>query len=277
MEYFRHERVSDRIIRIIDITDTAIYLVTGNEKACLIDTGSGIGSLRDYVDKLTDLPYDVILTHGHVDHASGAAEFQDKKIYLHAADRVLMKRHTVFKNRTDYTKHVKHIDIPEKDLIPQMDPNQCEELCDGDVFDLGGLHLQIVHTPGHTNGMCMVLIKEERTILFGDGCGVSVLIIDDDATSVETYLKTLISLRKYNGEYDKIIRNHGTYVSKKSLLESVISCAEDIIDKTDDHYPAEGLPGNCTDAFFARKVDEHKQRIDGKEGNIAYRNCKIFD
>lgn len=91
MEYFTHERISKRIIRIVDISDTASYLVEGNEKACLIDTGSGIGSLRAYVDSLTNLAYDVVLTHGHVDHASGAWEFKDKKVYLHPEDRELMK------------------------------------------------------------------------------------------------------------------------------------------------------------------------------------------
>ena len=93
MKYFTHERISERIVRIIDISDTASYLVEGDERACLIDTGSGIGSLRTYVESLTSLPYDVILTHGHVDHASGAGEFEDKKIYLHPKDRELMKVH----------------------------------------------------------------------------------------------------------------------------------------------------------------------------------------
>ncbi|MBA5728688.1 hypothetical protein HW423_02690 [Aerococcaceae bacterium INB8] len=35
----------------------------------MIDTGFGDGDLRQYVDNLLDMSYDVICTHGHPDHA----------------------------------------------------------------------------------------------------------------------------------------------------------------------------------------------------------------
>lgn len=277
MEYFTHERISRRMIRIVDITDTASYLVEGDDRACLIDTGSGIGSLRTYVDSLTSLPYDVILTHGHVDHASGAWEFRDKKIYLHPADLELMRVHTVFENRTGYVEHVKKIRIPEQDLVPQLEPESTLALADGDVFDLGNVHIEIIHVPGHTRGMCMVLIREERTILFGDGCGVSVMLLDEYSTSVEEYLEVLEKLKKREDSYDHIIRNHGTFVSPKELLDNVIECARLIVQGEDDRFPAMGLPVSYEDAYFAKamKPDGHG-RMDGKEGNIAYRPCKIY-
>lgn len=185
MEYFTHRNLTDRIIQIVDRSKTAMYLVLGKDKACLIDTGSGIGSLREYVDRLINLPYDVILTHGHVDHASGAYEFVDKNIYLHPEDKELMRVHTVFENRIDYMLHVMHEEVDEAVLIPQLDPEVTKPLSHADRFELGGLNLEIIHTPGHTRGICMVLIEDERTILFGDGCGVSVMLLDEYATSVE--------------------------------------------------------------------------------------------
>ena len=51
------------------------YLILGQEKALLIDSGMGIGSLRKEVEKITDLPVILINTHGHPDHAGGNAEF----------------------------------------------------------------------------------------------------------------------------------------------------------------------------------------------------------
>ena len=276
MEYFTHERISKRIIRIVDISDTASYLVEGNEKACLIDTGSGIGSLRAYVDSLTNLAYDVVLTHGHVDHASGAWEFKDKKVYLHPEDCELMKVHTVFDNRTGYVENVKKITIPEEDLIPQLDPAETLEIAHGDIFDLGDVHVEIVHTPGHTRGMCMVLIQEERTILFDDGCGVSVMLLDEYSTSVEEYLDVLKHLKKKEESHDYIIRNHGTFVSPKELLDNVIECAQLVIREEDDHVPAVGLPVYYEDAYFAKALKPNGHgRLDGKEGNLAYRPCKI--
>ena len=61
-----------------------MYLVEGRDQAALIDTGSGLGFLKAYVEKLTDKPILVLLTHGHVDHAMGAGEFET--VYMNRAD-----------------------------------------------------------------------------------------------------------------------------------------------------------------------------------------------
>ena len=49
--YFTSENYSDHIIRIKGIDTTASYLVVGKDKTCLIDTGMGAGSLKDYIEK----------------------------------------------------------------------------------------------------------------------------------------------------------------------------------------------------------------------------------
>ena len=108
-------------------------------------------------------------------------------------------------------------------MQPNIDFSITKELNDEDEFDLGGITLKAILTPGHTNGMTMVLVKEERTILFGDGCGVGVLLFFPYSTSVEEYKETLVELKKHENEYDNIIRNHGTYESNKDLLDNVIS------------------------------------------------------
>lgn len=74
---FKTEKVTERITRIYAFATELMYLVEGTEKAVLIDTGSGIGSLKACVEQLTDKPVVVLVTHGHVDHAMGAAEIED--------------------------------------------------------------------------------------------------------------------------------------------------------------------------------------------------------
>ena len=64
------------IISFMDGTEY-IYLLEGDEMAMLIDTGYGIGHLRDYVEKLTDKPVVVVNTHFHPDHAAGNDEWEE--------------------------------------------------------------------------------------------------------------------------------------------------------------------------------------------------------
>ena len=77
---FKTEKVTERITRIFAFNTELMYLVEGDERAVLIDTGSGFGSLKACVDALTDKPLTVLLTHGHTDHALGSAEFEDVRI-----------------------------------------------------------------------------------------------------------------------------------------------------------------------------------------------------
>ena len=69
MQYFETKRMTDHIIRITDRTNVFSYLVIGEERAALIDTGTGFGDMSALTAQLTDLPIIVILTHGHCDHA----------------------------------------------------------------------------------------------------------------------------------------------------------------------------------------------------------------
>ena len=81
---FRTERVSGRVTRIFGFNTELMYLVEGTDRAALLDTGSGFGSLKRCVDGLTDKPVTVLLTHGHTDHALGAAEFDE--VYISPLD-----------------------------------------------------------------------------------------------------------------------------------------------------------------------------------------------
>ena len=102
IEFFVSEKISPSTTKITDITGVAMFLVEGSEKAMLIDTATGAGNLKAYVDTLTDKPVEVLLTHGHCDHAGGAAPFE--KVYLHPADWELVKHHATMDMKIDYVR-----------------------------------------------------------------------------------------------------------------------------------------------------------------------------
>ena len=64
---------SKGIFEIDEFDCASIFVIVGEERALVLDTGTGIGDLRRVIEnRITAKPYDVVLTHNHVDHAGGA-------------------------------------------------------------------------------------------------------------------------------------------------------------------------------------------------------------
>ena len=136
--------------------------------------------------------------------------------------------------------------------------------------------MEAIYAPGHTQGMTMFLFKEERIILFGDACGVGVLLVEDCCSTVEEYRKSLMHVRNYEDRYDRIIRNHGTFESPKELLGNVIDVCTDILEGKDDKILSQA-PLPCDYPVYMAKatLPGTMTRVDGKEGNILYAENKI--
>ncbi len=263
--YFTSEKLTDHVTRIRDILGVGMYLVEGEDRACVIDTGHGLGNLRTFVEKLTDKPVFVILTHGHIDHVGGSALWDE--VYMNQKDLALFRDHdSLATRRAHMADEPAASGIPLSDYVPERTAPLLS-LEDGQTFDLGGVTLTAIAAPGHTPGMMMILIKEDRMMLFGDACGLEVLLFFPDSSTVSQYLEVLEHVRTYEGLYDKIIRNHGTCESPKELLENVISCCEDILNGRDAAQPT---IWHGQEVLSARPVDAENRRLDGKQGNILY-------
>lgn len=57
--------------------ETHCYLINGNDRSLLIDTGLGICDISDQVKKLTDKPVIAVATHIHWDHIGGHKYYPD--------------------------------------------------------------------------------------------------------------------------------------------------------------------------------------------------------
>ena len=272
--YYRVERMTPSTRKITDLTGVAAFLVEGTDRAALIDTCSGAGSLRTVVDSMTGKPVDVILTHGHCDHAGGAGGFD--AVYLHPADWALVKEHASLKSRMGFVRACLpqnvFAGIPENTYTPERTGGWLP-LRDGQVFDLGGIHLEILRVPGHTQGMCCVLNREERVILFGDACNTRTFLWSEEACCVEEYRENLKALKARENCYDTVWLSHGPTVCEKGLLDEVIAVCGRIMAGTNDPEPLTFM-GNSL--LLAERTDGANNRTDGKTGNIVYLPSKIF-
>ena len=275
MEFFTFSKISPTTTKIVDITNTARYLVEGSKEALLIDTCTGAGDLKKAVESLTDLPVTVVLTHGHVDHLGGAARFD--KVYMSHKDLFMLPDNDVLWQKKNFTEfsNPRAKELTDRDYCPTR-TDEFLPLYDGMEFDLGGITIKAVAVPGHTPGMMCMLCKEERWILFGDACNTAVFLFGDEALTVEEYIENLSVLENVRDEYDTIILSHMPWTAKKTIVREVKELRQDIMDGKNDPeefiFPV--LP--YTDLLRGAKVNPQMQRLDGKEGNIIYRQQKIF-
>lgn len=273
MEFFKHKKVTDSTTQITDLTGVHSYLVEGSEKAALLDTGSGVGNLRTYVETLTDKPVMVLLTHGHCDHAGGAATFDE--VYLSEADWELVERHASMDMKVDYVRFCCQDifgQLTDKDFCPVRTSGYLP-LKNGQIFELGGVTLEAIAVPGHTHGMTCILNVQERTILFGDACNTSLFIWDEEATTIEEYLESLLDLKKHEERYDTVYMSHVVLTMDKKVLDGVIAVCHDVMEGKADDQPFRFMEHELK---LAKKVDEQRNRVDGGLGNLVYNPKKIF-
>ena len=101
---------------------------------------------------------------------------------------------------------------------------------DGDLIDLGGRTVEVVHVPGHTPGSITVLDKEERCLIGGDP-------IQEDGDiymfglhrDMEAYIAGLERLWQREKEFDFIYPSHAELKVSKSVIPKLISGAKDIL------------------------------------------------
>lgn len=128
------------------------YLVKGEDKAVLIDTLQDTDQLYETVRKLSDLPLEVIITHGHPDHAGHSIrQFHEAgvPVYMHEAD-------------IDLYCNLFRGEYPREWFTP---------LEDEQIFDLGNLTLRIILLAGHTPGSVVVLDEKNGCLYSGDAVG----------------------------------------------------------------------------------------------------------
>lgn len=272
MMTFRAERVNDHITRIHAPGTEMMYLVTGTERAALLDTGCGFGDLRAVVDELTDLPVIVLVTHGHVDHAMGSAQFEE--VYMNLDDAYIYAEHgkrsyrmaglESFPCRAEYTA---------SDYIETAPLSHYHDMRGGSCFALGGVTIRIYDCPGHTRGSVVMLLEEDRILLTGDACNEATFMFEDYSTSIAEYRASLQRLQpQIAGRYDRVLTSHHRGEVPVNIVEGVIAVCDDILAGRTDDIP---LPIKGGAGLIAKAVRPDLSRLDGGVGNIAYSKSKI--
>ena len=166
---------------------TNCYMAWGEgDKCVLIDPGFDGNQILEQVRARGKQVEAILLTHGHFDHVGGVKAIAQEtgcKVYIHKLDMELPQRLTL-------------------GTVPYTDNYE-----EGDVLSLGGLSIQVMHTPGHTPGGVCLLCENAMfsgDTLFAGTCGRT----DLPGSSYKDMWASLARLASLEKDY-KVLPGHG--------------------------------------------------------------------
>ena len=277
-KFFEAYAIDDNTTIIIGIAGENCVLFEGSKYALLYDSLSGAGSLKAFVRELTDLPVIPVLSHAHPDHEGGFFEYG--ACYMHPDDIPLLYSDFAasINSRIDFENTELPYAPPHKfkvrieDMIPPC-PVRTIPAYDGDVFDLGGRILEVVHIPGHTKGSIALLEKATRSLFTADAINPNTLMHLPNGTTIEEYKQSVENLKKRQHEFDLVYTGHSTDALPATIVDDAIFVCDKILKREDAHLADYGLGG---ESFRAMEMSPEFKPCYGGYSNICYLEDRIF-
>ena len=91
---------------------------------------------------------------------------------------------------------------------------------DGEVFDLGGVRLRVIHAPGHTRGHCVFHVEPDDVLYLGDIDLSSFGPYYGDAwSSLEDFERTLAAVRSIDARWYATFHHVGVLEGRAAFVE----------------------------------------------------------
>ncbi len=178
------------------------YVVQIDNATCfLVDPGLDPEGIDSHLIQLNLKPEYIFCTHGHFDHAGGAAYFQKKyeiKVFIHQSDQKTLKT-------SNFLLMVLKVD--QRVTLPDVTYIQ-----DGFSFDVNGYHLTYMPAPGHTPGSCVISFGNAwftGDTIYSRGVGLSSMPGEDS----DLLKRTILSFWDGLTEERMIYPGHGNVAS----------------------------------------------------------------
>ncbi|MCX6284085.1 MAG: C45 family autoproteolytic acyltransferase/hydrolase [Bacteroidetes bacterium] len=141
------QKLNDSVFAVKDKFVNAYFFKT-SQGYVMVDAGVSEENFKTQMDKLGIQPEQVttiLLTHTDSDHTGSMGLFKNAKVYMHKDEEQMVNG----KNGKFFFLRV-HWKYSKYTLLN-----------DRDTMNIGGLRIQIIHTPGHTPGSCCYLFNHQ--------------------------------------------------------------------------------------------------------------------
>jgi glyoxylase-like metal-dependent hydrolase (beta-lactamase superfamily II) len=209
------------------VTNVNMYLVIGQERAALIDSGMGIGDVRAEIHKITSLPCWVLNTHYHWDHIGANSLFTERAIHESEADLVTQEPDLGSIRQAMRSPAARAV------LPASFDPTAyrvfpkaaTRVLHDNDLIDLGGRVLRVLHVPGHSAGHVAYQDEASEMLFTGDTAYLGPMyacLEGSDPAALAHSVKRLAALRNVT----TICPGHNDIIRDQNWLSELAACVE---------------------------------------------------
>jgi glyoxylase-like metal-dependent hydrolase (beta-lactamase superfamily II) len=205
--------------------ETIGYLIVGQKRALLFDTGMGISDIKKVTEEITKLPIIVLNSHTHDDHVGGNWEFD-----------------SVYGMDTDFTR--KDAQGSREDAQAEITPDQiCGSLPKGfdpkayitrswkiaayihdrDRFDLGGRTLEVIATPGHTPDAISLIDRANGLLFTGDTYYPAPIWLFRPETDLDAYAASIRRLAELAPQIKLVLGAHNIPVASPAVLAQLVA------------------------------------------------------
>ena len=250
-KHYVAQKIAKNTYKIDESGVANCYLLIGDNKALLIDTGCGAGDLKKAVAKLTEKPIVVTVTHRHPDHAGGAWQFGS--CFVHKDDK--RKIYGIMSLPLVSRRMLK---IMGAAIDRNLRRKQCKFLSmeDGHKFDLGNRTVLVKSVPGHTRGSVIYLDENEKLMFTGDNTNYCLWMHLPGCMTLEKWLSGAKLILDYFDMGYKAYGGHSKGEQSREETQKLYDCVKKIIKRN---------------RFKESKV------IDNKIPVILYKRNRIFE
>ena len=205
--------------------ETISYLIVGEKRALLFDTGMGISDLKKVIARLTKLPITLLNSHTHNDHVGDNWEFS--RIYGMDTNFTRQNaRGSRLDAQTEITSDQICGGLPkgfDSTTYATRPWKITAYTHDGDRFDLGNRTLEVIATPGHTPDSISLLDRANGLLFTGDTYYPAPIWLFRPETDLDAYAVSVRRLAALAPQVKVVLGAHNIPVASPTLLPKLVA------------------------------------------------------
>ncbi|MGY1848492.1 MBL fold metallo-hydrolase [Blastococcus sp. SYSU DS1021] len=191
-------------------------LLSGADSTLLVDPSLEV-SRRGRSLGAVDL---IALSHGHEDHVAGLSVFPDTPALAHPAEAPAVRNPDVLlENFGMDVEQSAAFQAELRDTFALAGHEDVRPVVEGQVIDLGGRTVTVLHLPGHTPGHCGFLVEPDGFLFLGDIDLTSFgPYYGDIGSDLETFESSLARLRDIEARWYGTAHHKGVVEGRDAFL-----------------------------------------------------------